>query len=193
MFLNPRQDLFSVFLTDQFFEDSIISKYNDFLKQYPYTIDNMSDVINESIQEIELPAFGYQPIEQNSTSGYSALLNYLRPNENIQNLFEKTFTISFRHTEGYLTYFCMLEHFFQFYDFTTGQSKKDLGTLPLQTLLPDGQIVSTINFERVLLTGISGLPLSYSNEDRSFRTFDLTFQYSTLSTSFNVPERKLST
>lgn len=190
MFLNPRQDLFKFFFPSTVFDDKIIDKYNDFLNQYPYTIDNIVDVINESIQEIELPQFGYQPIEQ--LSGGNPPQNwYHRSNENIQNLIEKTFTVSMRHGEGYLTYFCMLEHFFKYYSF--GEKTPDLGNFPIQTLLADGQIVTTVVFEDVLFTGISGLPLSYSNEDRTFKNFDLTFQYSKLHTTFSIPHRKLTT
>lgn len=194
--INPRQDLFKFRFPDTFFNASILAKYDSFLKQYPSVITDMKTLVNEAILEVSLPELSYTPLEQqtpkkqSNNPAISVSPNYSRGNENVQNVVQKTFTVSVRHTEAYLTYFCLLEHFYNAYDFQN-TNKKNFGTFPVQTLTAEGYATMTINFEKVLFTGLSGLPLSYANTDRSFQTFDCTFFFSTFNTTITLPELNL--
>lgn len=188
--LNPRQDLFRYSLPQQFFDKDIIAKYNAYLARFDYEYDSIDDFVNESIQSITLPSFEYTPIEQQSKGGISAFPVYKPNPQNIQNLPSKTLTVTFRHSDAYITYWLMLEHFFKRYD-ANEYKHAHFGSMSVQTLSSLGHIVSTMTFEQSLFTGMSELPLSYSNQDRAFDTFTCTFYYSSFNTSFSIPELNL--
>jgi len=187
---NPRQDLFAFNFPSTFFDTEILAKYDKLVQYYNIPYRNMKDVINASIMNISTPAFEYTPIEQIQNAGSTAYNQYKRSNENIQNLIQKTFTVSIKHVSGYLTYYCMLEHYFKFY--SRQSDKRNLGTFPMQTLDELGNTICTIKHNRVLFTGITGLDLAYSNSDRSFISFDCSFYYSDFDTSITIPEPKLT-
>lgn len=187
---NPRQDLFVFRIPSNFFDKDIVSKYDALLNQYDMTLGSIADVVNESIQAVTFPGFEFTPIEQaQQRDGYSSSTEYFRQNENIQQIVQKTVTVTFRHVSGYLTYFCLLEHYFQAYSFKT--DKKNFGTWPVQILDMQGNIIYTLNMKRMLFTGISDLALSYTNTDRSFLSFECTFYYSEFDTVFSLPELNL--
>lgn len=172
----------------------ISKKYNDYLRQYPYVQTSMIDVLNESIQSLSLPAFGYNSINYLQTrqpGSYSSTAENVISNENPQNLAEKTFTISIRHCDAYLTYFAMLEIFFNAYDFAN-KNTKHFGTFVIETLSATGHVIYQLELQRVIFTGISELQLSYAQTDRTFQTFDCTFMYSEFSTAIAIPQLKLT-
>lgn len=187
---NPRQDLFVFRIQPEFFDADIVKKYDALLRQYDMTFDTIESVINESIQGVTFPGFEFTPIEQvQQRNDYSSSPEYFRQNENIQSIVQKTITVTFRHVNGYLSYFCLLEHFFKLYSFP--ETKRHLGTWPIQILDLYGNVVYTLNMKRMLFTGISDLALSYTNTDRSFISFECTFYYSEFDTVFSLPELNL--
>lgn len=190
--INPRNDLFRFYFPENFFRPSIINKYTRFLKQEYYYFDDFQDVINESIKELVFPSVQYTPQEQiqSGTSGNNSANNiYYRTPENIQRLQEKTVEVTLRHTDGYITYFCLLEHFY-FY-FNPENNKERIGNMSLQTLSSDGYVMTTLYFKNCIFTGISELPLSYANQDRPESTFTITFYFNLFDTTFSLPKKDI--
>jgi hypothetical protein len=195
MFLNPRQDLFKFRFPSTVVKPKIYEKYNAYLAQVPRVQDDIVAALNESIQGLTLPGVGYTPITQTATRapGYVKSAQNIISSESVQALMDKTITITIRHTEAYLTYFLMLEVFYDAYDFTTPMKSRTFGTFPVQTLNLAGNPIYTILFKDILFTSISELSLSYTQTDRSFQTFDCTFMFSTFDTTFEIPSLKLTT
>lgn len=189
---NPRADLFKLNLPDSFFIPEITDKYNEYLSQFPRVLGSIEAVINESIQSFISPEFGYTAIEQQSNIQGGAITNYTASKLNEQQLAEKTLQIVFRHTEAYLTYWCMMEHFFHRYRIGEQSARKPWGDLILITTLDDGIPLCKIIFQNVLFNGIDNLNLSFNSLISQFDTFTCTFTYSTLQNSIIIPELKLS-
>jgi hypothetical protein len=191
---NPRIDLFTVIFPDSFFISELTEKYNSLLSQKPYILDSIEDILRESIQSFESPRFGFSVIEQMTKDPAGAGYNINQtPMQSMQTLAEKTFSISFRHSDGFLTYFLMMEHFFKRYEMGPGtkETRKPFGTIILETLLPNGLKVSRIKFRDCKLTTIPSLELSYSSPSRDFSTFECEFAYNTFETTFDLPDLKL--
>lgn len=191
---NPRPDYFRFIMSDEFFLADICSKYNDMLKQKPGVLQTIDQLLIESIQSIDSPEFGFtaagQGIIDANFAGYD---NFQAPKESIQKLTEKTFSVTFRHTDGYMTYFLMLEHFFKRYQMGAGANRKHFGTCILETLMPNYYPICRVRYNRCILVGVDGLSLTYSGLNRDASTFTCTFAYSEFSTSFDIPELKLKT
>jgi hypothetical protein len=190
---NPRPDAFRLTIPDTFFIPEICNKYNQLLKQYPYVLKTIDAMLIESIQSIDSPAFGFTAISQNTIDSNNAGYDgFQTPKESFQKLTEKTFSVTFRHTNGFMTYFLMLEHFFKRYEMGQGSSRKPFGSMYLETLMPTpGQVLCRIRFDKCILVGIDNLSLTYSGLNRDASTYTCTFAYSEFSTSFELPQLKL--
>ncbi len=183
---NPRSDQFEINIPYSFFKEEIISKYDKLLNLHPQVFTSFADIVNESVQEFEMPLFGYQPITQeNLRNDFSTSPQYYRSNANAQNLSDKLFTIRLRHSDGYLTYFLMLEHFFAYYN---DVDQMYAGNWNLQTFLSSGSEVFTLNFTNVLFIGISKQNFTYAGQESTFQNFELVFGYSKFDTEFDLPD-----
>lgn len=191
MFLNPRSDLFIFQFPSNFVQPSIAEKYNTYLKQFPRVQDTIIDVLNENIQGITMPSFQYDPIQQNKirNPGYVGSQESYVSNESVQNVIDKTFTVTIRHIDGYLSYFAMLEVFFGAYNFTEQTPNSGhFGTFNVRTLSVDGYAMYTFKMHRMIMSGLDQLSLTFGKMDRSFQTFDVTFRYSEFDTEFTIPD-----
>lgn len=188
---NPRSDQFKLSFPVTFFVDEISDKYNEIFQQKPYIFDSIQHILYESIKSFDSPEFGYSLQQQESINGDNAgRATQLIPKENMGKIAEKTFLINFRHCDGYLTYFLMLEHFFYRYKLGKGADRKHFGTIILELTLPNGITVCRIKYHRCYLIGVPALSLDYSNPARDESTFGCTFGYDKFETSFDLPTLK---
>lgn len=180
---DPRSDLFRVYLPTEFLVPDILAKYDEYLKKHPQIMSSMEDILYESIVEVQMPSIGYNPLEsQAHNTPYST--STIHHMDSKTSALDRSFTISFRHTEAYLTYFCLLEHYVHHFN----SEKTSIGTFALQTTLSTGEPIYTVNYTNVLMIGMPELELSYSNSDRSFGTFSVTFYFSSFYSSFELPK-----
>jgi hypothetical protein len=188
---NPRADQFKIIIPDDFYVQEITDKYNDLLQQKPFIINNISDLLEESIKTFDTPEFGVNLLEQTAGNlvGISNVHQQL-PKQSLDKATEKTFSITFRHTDGYLTYFMMLEHFFYRYKMGKNQDRKNFGTVIVELSLPNGIAVCRLKLNRVNLIGVPALSLDYSNPARDQSMFTCTFGYDTFETTFELPKIK---
>lgn len=189
--LDPRPDKFRTRLPQEFLEASIVSRYDQILGQKPYLFDKFESVINESIQSFELPLFGYTAATQRSNQSSGGSIETVSvPGQSIQNTIDNTFTITFRHSEAYLTYWFMVEHYFKKYKLGPDSNRAPMPALLLEMLDYRDNTVALINFKNVLFTGVDGLSLSYNSIDRTPSTFTASFAYSEFIPQFNIPSLK---
>lgn len=189
---NPRSDAFNVIIPDTFFIDSIIAKYDKFLKQKPYVLfEGIKSMLVESIQSIELPEFGFDPLEQNRIDNNNAGYNIPQASkDSFQKLTEKKIDITFRHTDGFMTYFLMMEHFFKRYEMGPGTNefRQPFGDIIFETQLAAGPTLCRIYLKKCMLTRVPSLGLTYATPSRDMSTFTCSFAYSDFSTTFEMPE-----
>lgn len=191
--LDPRPDLFKIAIPDEFFDDEIIVKYNMMLKQKNYVFDDFKDVINESVQSFDIPAFGYTAVTQEQkATAYANIEHAYVPAQSEQKMTDNQFSISLRHSEGYLTYWCMLEHLLKKYQLGPDGNRTPLSSLPLQALDYKQRTIAELHFEKVLFTGLDAISFGYNQLRPQFSTFTMSFAYSTFKTKFTIPELKLN-
>lgn len=189
---NPRADQFKIIFPDDFYIKEITDKYDDLLNQKPYIFNNINSLLEESIRTFDTPEFGYNLIEQLESNGDGvSRIHQQVPKESEQKLAEKTFSITFRHCDGFLTYFMMLEHFFSRYKLGTNPNRKNFGPIIIEINLPNGLAVCRIKLRRVNLIGVPSLSLDYASTARDQSTFTCTFGYDLFETTFELPTAKL--
>jgi len=173
MILNNRQSSFVFQFPKEFFNSEIENKYKDYYKSLILPYDTISDFMSSTVQQIDFPGWSM------TTSSQTLLLGKTREMKNskpIQDLFTREFTLTFKLTDAFLNYFIMLENALNYLDF----NNTELDVFPpfiVLMLNSEGKAISQIEYNKVILKGMSSLKLSYSSNTPTFNTFDATFNY----------------
>tara|TARA_S200002703_G_scaffold153743_1_gene155632 strand:- start:233 stop:895 length:663 start_codon:yes stop_codon:yes gene_type:complete len=197
MFLNARSDLFKVEFPRNFIPKSIKEKYEPYVFRMPTMINDVSDLINYTIQTVTIPTMNYTPVEQVKPEGKNRFIqedpnpNSLgassteagrirrwRSSQNIQEIFTKEFQVTFQLIDGHINYWIMLDTLLYYYNFANKERFSE--SIPVRILDAEGNVMFTALFVDCLFTGLTEYQLSYSDLSQEFKTFDATFQYNTL-------------
>ena len=171
MILSAKNNNFIVRFNKGFFYDSIVSKYETYIKRLPIPYENLHDYMTAGIQAMTFPALTAEPVEQilyedNYTSkGGLRLERYL----------DREFNITFKLYEGYINYWVMFDMFRAFYDLDNKEAF--LPDVTLSFLDQTGFEFVAVEFHQVLMTNISELELNYSSNTAEFKTFNMNFKY----------------
>ena len=198
MFLNARSDLFKVEFPRNFIPASIKEKYEPYVFRLPTMINDVSDLINYTIQTVTIPTMNYTPVEQvkpevknrlvqeplspnslGTSSTEAGRIRRWRSSQNVQEVFTKEFTVTFQLIDGHVNYWILLDTLLYFYDFKNRERFNE--NIPVRILDAEGNVMFTAQFIDCLFTGLTEYQLSYSDLSQEFKTFDATFQYNTLS------------
>ena len=193
MIPNSRSDLFLVELPKVFIPEHIKKLYKPYVFRMPILINNVSDLVNYSIQSISIPTFNYEPVQQMKPKKNSSLnnmdrhigkeINY-RSSINPLDLPDRNFTITFQLLDGYVNYWILLQTFHYYYDFDN--RKLYTFDVPVRITDGDGNIMFTVMFHDVLFTGMSEFQISYSDVVQEFKTFDCTFRFNEMRMKFEI-------
>lgn len=190
---NPQFNLFKFELPSDFFKNGITDKYDEWLTIHPLNVDSIGSAINQSIQTITLPSLGLDPtVQQQPAIGGSIEVSTstVQPYESL--IEDKNFSITMKHTNGFMTYFNMLEHYFQYANGTNG-TLADYSTVPpfiVSILDINRNVLFDFTFTGVTFIGMDELELSKSRITNEFTTFQCRFRFNSFSLSFHTPERK---
>lgn len=138
----------------------------------PY--ESIHDYLTASVQSISFPSLSVESVEQtlyedpHTSKGGRRFETYL----------DRSITISFKTYEGYINYWIMFDLFRAFYDLDN--KEEYLTDINLTFLDHTGFEFITIDFNQIVLTGLSELELNYSSSTAEFRTFTATFKYNYL-------------
>jgi len=187
MILNNRNDLFKVELPKIFIPESIKKRYEPYVFRLPTPIDDISDLINYSIQSITVPNFNYDPIEQ-SQAGINerkrGTTRKWRTSLSQELLIDRSINITFQLLDGNINYWIMLETFFHYYSYST---KNPFSVdIPLRIFDAEGNCMYTTLFRDCLFTGLNEFTLSYSEIVPEFSTFECTFAFNDLDINFQT-------
>ena len=191
---DPKRNLFDFIFPETFFVKEICEKYNQYLRQREYPLETIEDVLMESLQGFTTPEYGVTLIEQTKRDNvFLGTQKYEYPKESVQKMSEKSFQITFRHVEGFITYNFIQELLFHFYRIGEKDSnlRGEFGNCILKLNRHDGDYISKNTYNQCYILGLGSLDLTYSSITRDFVTFTVNFGYNDLSSSFNIPDLDL--
>lgn len=192
---NPRADKFSLHLTKTFFKEDIVAKYNRYLSLKNSYFNDISRVVNESIQKVDIPGLSQEIITQNTTSSDGASagavgsqdVTHYQDNRPLEEIIENNvLTVTFRHLDSYINYFFLMETFYQMY--MSSDPNYTRFTLPVIVYSADNHPQFVAQFSKCLFKSISNLPLAYDSVGRDFKDFQCEFQYSDFQVLFDLPQ-----
>lgn len=174
MFLNARANSFYFQFPKNFFTPAVIAEYEKYYKNLPIPYDTIGDFMNSTIQSISFPSMQIPLVEQVRPLG--KIQNY-KSSQNIQDMFTRDFTITFKLVDGFFNYWIMLANIIDFLDFKNTTDKNFKDYLILRLLDTKGNIVTSIFFKQVLITSMTEFNLSYSSNNPTFTTFTVGFKF----------------
>lgn len=195
--LNPRFDTFRFAFPKELIPDEIYQKWYNVLNKYDKNvIREPIDIINESIQSVEVGGIGESTAEQQQTYK-NPHINRIEPaskstyrsSKNPVDLLPNEITVTFRHMQGFYNYFLLFETWFYHY---AKENKRDGFTefLYLELLDEMGEVVSHVSFAFPVFDSIDALQLSFNKTDRSFETFTCKFKFSNIDFELGEPKKQ---
>lgn len=174
MILNNRQSSFVFQFPKEFFDPKIEEKYTPYYKTLILPYDNISDFMSSTVQQIDFPGWNMTPSVQTLLLGKQ---RDMKNSKQIQDLFTREFTVSFKLTDSFLNYFIMLENALSYLDFNNDTDKAVFPPFILLMLNSEGRVITQIEYNKVVMKGMSNLKLSYSSNTPQFQTFDVMFSF----------------
>jgi hypothetical protein len=175
MILNSKNNNFVVRFPKNFFYPSIVKKYTTYLKRLPIPYESVADYMSASIQAVSFPALTAETVEQTlyeepvTAKGGKRFERYLT----------REISMTLKSYEGWINYWILFDQMFAYYDLDS--TEKYLPDLTLSFLDHTGFEFVSINFQQIVMKGISELELNYASNTAEFRNFSVSFTYNYIS------------
>ena len=194
MVLNSRQNSFLVNLPQDFFNSAIDAKYEKYYRNLILPYRSISDFMASTIQTVNFPGLTMTLPTQIRTLGKTQEVQSSKP---IADMFTRDLKLTFKLTDSYLNYFIMMDNVLNYLEpanvnpnntqNSLGQALSNTQTsngnhpyfspIRLTLLNNEGYGVSSIVFNRPMITSLSALTLSYSSITPQFQLFTVDFKY----------------
>jgi len=176
MIINSRSSNFVFNFPVNFIHADIEKKYAPYVMRMPgLPYDTVSNMMNAHIQSISMPSLSMTPVSQTRTGGKTQTYKSGQP---VPDYFTKEMTVTMKAVDGYINYWIFLENTLCFLDLS--DERLYLEDMYVRVIDQEGHVLQTIRFEKPMLTSLSEVSLSYSDNNPDFNTFDCTFTYNAL-------------
>lgn len=172
MLLNALNNQFVVQLQKNFFYPEIHQKWEPVVKRLKLPYENLEDFMNSSIQSISFPSLNLDLVEQQQQHFRIAY----RPGKELEPLFDKNLTITFKLSEGFITYWILfeqIEKFVKIYE----TNKPFWDPMYVSFLDHHGFELVVFSFEKIVPLSLSQFDISYATTAAEFNTFTLSLRY----------------
>ncbi len=172
MILNNLSNQFIIRFPRNFFYPEIHERWEPIIKRLKLPYENLEDFMSSAVQSLNFPAIDLNPVEQ----GQQQFRIAYRPGKELEPLFDKNLTFTFKLSEGFITYWILFEQieiFTQLYD-----AKKPFWE-PLYVSFLDhhGFELVAFSFDKIIPTALSQFDISYATTAAEFNTFTLNLRY----------------
>lgn len=172
MILNVRQNGFIFTFPKGFILDSVVSKYESYVKRMPIPYDTVNDFINSTIQQVNFPTLRtIDTTEQIRPGGFR---QSYKSSTTLQNLIQRDFTVTFKLGEGFINYWILYENIIKFLDFQNPEQY--LKDFRLMLLDNEGVIMASVLLQQPMFTSLSEIQLNYASSTPQFTTFSIGFK-----------------
>lgn len=176
MIINSRSSNFVFNFPVDFIHQDIEEKYRPYVMRMPgLPWDTVSNMINAHIQSISMPSLSMTPVSQTRRIGKEQTYKSGQP---VPDYFTKEMTVTMKAVDGYINYWIFLENTLLFLDLS--DERLYFEDMYVRVVDQEGHVLQTIRFEKPMLTSLSEISLSYSENNPDFKTFDCTFTYNAL-------------
>jgi len=176
MIINSRSSNFVFNFPVGFFHSDIETKYRPYIQRMPgLPWDTVSSMMNAHVQSITMPSMSMNPVSQTRRIGKTQTYKSGQP---VPDYFTKEMTVTMKAVDGYINYWIFLENTLLFLDLS--DKRLYFEDMFVRAVDQEGHVLQTVRFEKPMLSSLSEISLSYSDNNPDFRTFDCTFTYNAI-------------
>jgi len=179
MILNALNNQFVISFPPDLFYPELKEKWDPVVQRLKLPYESTTDFMNASIQSIEFPSIDLSNVEQQQSQ---FKIKY-RPGKELEPIFDKNITITFKLSEGFISYWILFEQIEEFLKY------KD--TLPfwpplyISFLDHHGFELLAFEFEKIIPKNLSKFNISFATTAADFNTFTMNINYN----RFNIKNR----
>ena len=171
MILNSKNNNFVIRFPQNFFYPTVVDKYTTYLKRLPTPYESIADYMSASIQSVTFPALNADTVEQ---------ILYEEPvtakgGKRFERYLDRQITLTLKSYEGWINYWIFFDQMFAYWDLDN--KEKYLPELTLSFLDHTGFEFVAINFQQIVMSGMSELELNYASNTAEFRNFTVNLKY----------------
>ena len=177
--LNSINNQFIVQFPSGFFYPEIISKWTPVVNRMKLPYETLEDFINATVQSITFPSVELTNVQQQQ--GQFAI--QYRPGKELEPLLEKNLTLTFKLSEGFISYWILFEQVEQFLHYE--QTVPFWPPMYVSFLDHKGFELVAFSFEKIIPVSLSQFEVSYAQTAAEFNTFNMTMRYN----RYNIKRR----
>jgi hypothetical protein len=170
--VNSRNANYIINFPKGFWYKNVTDMFARYVKRNPLPYDTVENFMAAQVQSVNFPGLSMQTVSQTRPLGKAQEYKNSLP---VADLFNRNISISFKALDGYINYWIALENALEYYQFK--QQNEYLEHIQMRFLDQEGHILYTIKFNKPILTGISELSMSYSDNVPEFKTFSMDFSF----------------
>ena len=179
MILNSLANQFVVQFPKGFFYPDIVTKWTPIVNRMKLPYVNLEDFINACVQSITFPSVELTNVEQQQGQ---FRIQY-RPGKELEPLIEKNLTITFKLSEGFISYWILFEQIEMFLNYE--QTVPFWPPMYVSFLDHHGFELVAFSFEKITPVSLTQFEVSYATTAAEFNTFGMTIRYN----RFNIKRR----
>lgn len=186
--LNARTDQFRFAFPNAMTDKTIDAKYNKYLSHKEYVINDIYEILQESLQEITIGSVSYDPIEQvtRELSGASRTVGHRHLDSEKNLITDKFLTLTFRYADGLINYMYLMEILLKKY--SKLNTEKNIHDAQLFLYDNKGNRVFAWTFRQCHITNLEALSLAYNTGIRDFKTFTVNVYFNEFEVAIDLPE-----
>jgi len=183
----PPSDLVDLKFKEEWFEESLISKYNTYMNDTEDAhIKDIISLLNVTIKRIVIAGYTGDTVNQQQGGGVNHVTQpFLGSKSWVQALSSKTVTITMHHTDSYMTWLFLWESYQRQYSASNKNTKHD--SLQLNILNTKRQHVFSFTFRDFIFSNLDDIELDAETQNNSFGTFDIVLEFATGNVIVDMP------
>ena len=179
MILNSKSNMFAIWFPPNFFYPEILERWEPVVKRLKLPYETVEDFFNSSIQSITIPPVDLTTVIQQQ----SQFKIEQRGGKELEADWEKTLDVTFKLSEGFITYWIIFEQIELFLEYK--ESKPFWPAMYVSFLDLHGFELVVFEFNKIIPLGLSQFEVSYATTAAEFNTFSLGLKYN----RFNITKR----
>ena len=169
--LNAKLNQYAIWFPKDFFYPEIRERWTPVVKRLKLQYQTLEDFFNASVQAVTFPEVTINPVTQPQTM-YK--IKY-RGGKELEPILDKNITITFKLTEGFITYWMLFEQIEMFLEYA--DTDPFWPSMYVSFLDHHGFELVVFEFQKIVPNSLSQFNVNYSTVTADFNTFTLNLNY----------------
>jgi hypothetical protein len=169
--LNAKLNMYAVWFPKDFFYPEVRERWSPVVKRLKLQYQSLEDFFNASVQAVTFPEVRLEPVIQ-PQSQFS--IRY-RGGKELEPILDKMITVTFKLTEGFITYWMLFEQIEAFMKYK--DTSPFWPSMYISFLDHHGYEILVFEFKKIIPISLSQFNINYASVAADFNTFTLNLAY----------------